>query len=499
MQADLYARKSNQDAGRSVERQERAWRSDCVAEGHTPGRVFVDPDLSASRYSKRARPDYGALLTHIEASGCEMISLWEGSRGSRQMGEWVAFLDLCRAQGVLIRIFGDLEDAQTFDPRRQRDREALMKEGMAAEAEIERLRSRTRAGTADAAQQGRPPGPLLDGYRRIYGAPTADSVSSSGNKRREIRQVIDEPRAQIYQWAAEGALNGVPMQYIARVLNAWQVPSPSGSGEWSGANLRRALLLPGMQGHRVLGGKVVAHNAWPAIIEPDVAAQLRAMSNTATPVRPRGDTSLKHLLSGAILCGACRRGLYGKPRASGGKYRYRCRYEGCQAVAGPMEQIDEVVSAMVIARLREPDASAVFSPVTDDAALRRAEADLQGLVNRRDELYAEAAKPKGPSMGLVVAAEQALLPQIEKATALVRELQTPSALRGYDPDDLAEHWHAGKYSVGERRAVVMALAEIVLARSQMGNVWSIRRLADSRWHGHARTWGHAWRAGGVVF
>ncbi len=76
MRADLYARKSSADAGRSVARQERAWRADCAREGIEPGRVFVDPDFSASRYATRERPDYAALLEHIESKSCEMICLW---------------------------------------------------------------------------------------------------------------------------------------------------------------------------------------------------------------------------------------------------------------------------------------------------------------------------------------------------------------------------------------------------------------------------------------
>src|SRR5688572_4481403 len=125
MLADLYARKSTNDQGRSVARQERMFRSDCAAEGVSPGRVFVDPDFSASRHARKPRPDFAALLEHIRSSQAEMISMWEVTRGSRQVGEWVSFLDLCRDQGVLIRVFGS-EDPETFDPRRQRDRETLI-------------------------------------------------------------------------------------------------------------------------------------------------------------------------------------------------------------------------------------------------------------------------------------------------------------------------------------------------------------------------------------
>lgn len=496
---DLYARKSSVDAGRSVARQERAWRSDCAEEGLTPGRVFVDPNFSASRYAKKARPDYAALIEHIKTRQCEAVALWEVTRGSRQMSEWVHFLDLCRDMGVLIRVFGD--DPQTYDPRRQRDRESLMKDGMAAEAEIEKLRSRTRAGTADAAAQGRPPGPLPDGYRRVYGAPTDDSLSVSGARRREITQVVDEPRAEIYRAVAEGILAGVPANFIARVLTAFEVPTATGRGRWAGNMLVKAVMNPAMEGHRVHDGQVVARDAWPPIIAPDTAAKLRRMIGASRAQRNSADTRLRHFLSGALLCALCQRPMQGHTRGAEGTPGRRRRYEceprrgGCSRLSGPIDPIDEIVSLMVVSRLRQPDALAVFQPSGEDIRTREAQAALDALVSRRDELYAEAAKPGGPSMALVAAAERELLPRIDAAGRRVRSLQTPPALRGFDPADLADRWD--QYPVGERRAVVAGLAEVVLAPVGRGGTWSPWRLSESRWRDRPGTWGDAWRAHGV--
>lgn len=495
MRSDLYARKSTKDAGRSVSRQERTWRADCAAEGIDPGRVFVDPDFSASRHARKDRPDYAALLEHIRANECQMISLWEVSRGSRQMGEWVAFLDLCRERGVRIRVLGDGDDAQTYDPRRQRDRESLIREGMAAEGEVEQLRSRTKTGTADAARQGRPPGPLLYGYRRVYGAPTQDSVSMSGTKRREITQVINEPEAEIVRLLAEGARNGVPLDFMARVLNAWEVPTASGKGRWAGHGINRLLRNPGYEGHRVHDGRIATHNAWPAILDPVTAAEVRSILETPGR-RHSGSTSLKYMLSGAVLCGTCRKPM----KADHWKTRLllACGNSACYGVGCVMALIEETVSEIVIGRLRRQDALAAFTPVANPAAVGTAQAALSALTGRLEELHAEAAKPDGPSMALVAAAERELLPKIEKAKERLRVLRTPPALRGYDPADLAERWYSDRYTVGEKRAVVMTLAEIVVSPVGKGGRWSFWRLAESRWHGDSKTWGEHWRDGGVA-
>lgn len=502
--ADLYARKSTKDAGRSVARQERAWRADCLREGITPGRVFVDPDLSASRYASKQRPDYEALLEHIRGKNCEMVSLWEISRGSRRLKEWVPFVELCEEMGVRIRVF-DEEDPYTFDPRRPRDRDTLYREGVKAEFEVEGLRARTKAGAADAALQGRPAGgPLPDGYRRVYSAPSGDSKMPSGHKRLDIALEIDEGRAWIYRAAAEGLLNGVPAQTLARILMAFDVPNSAGGKRWTGGALWTALLKPTMEGHRVYNGVVVAENAWPAIIDSQTMARLRHARAAPLPARNSGDTRLKHFLSGAMLCGKCRKpsmtGTAGSP-ASGVGPIYRCDgfRGGCRGVAGPRPQIEDLVRAMVVQRLRQPDAWAVFAPQPeDDAKVVEAQNHLDALIKRRDELYADAAKPDGPSMSLVANAERLLLPQIDAASAQVKELRKPKVLRGYDPLQLADGWD--RYPAGERRAVTLALASVVLSPIGKGARprWTPWRLAESRWHGDSRTWGDLWREAGKV-
>lgn len=494
--SDLYARKSSLDAGRSATRQTRLWRADCKAEGLTPGRVFVDPDLSASRYAAKERPDYGALLSHIRASEAEMVSLWEVTRGSRQMGEWIHFLDLCRDMGVLIRVFSE-EDPWTYDPRRQRDRETLIKAGMDAEAEVEKIRSRSMSGSADAALEGRPPGPLIDGYRRIYGAPTGESRSASGHRRQHIDQVLDEPRAQLYRWAAQGRLNGVGANTIARILNAFEVETVSGEARWRGGPLMKRLLSPTMEGHRVLNGVIVARNVWPAILDPETAAALRRLHGADVVARGYVDVRLKYLLSGVLVCGLCTMPMSCDKGKVGGKARfYYCDKlrKGCGRLSSVAEPLEATVVEMILARLKEPDALSAFEPVADDSEQVTAQRTLDELTARHAELCAEAAKPGGPSMALVAATERALLPQIEAASALLRQLRTPAVLRGFDPADLAERWNS--YEIGERRLVVSSLANLVLSPIGRGRSWSMLRLRQSRWRGQAVSWGDLWSSVG---
>ncbi len=496
--SDLYARKSNTDAGRSAARQERAWRADCAAEGFTVGRVFVDPESSASRFSRKGRPDYDALVEHIEANTCEMVSLWEPSRASRKMDEWVPFLTLCRDKGVLIRVFGMDGGPVTFDPRRHRDRDALIKDGLLAEGESERLSIRVCAGMADAASQGRPHGKVLDGYKRIYETPTDDTRALVNARGLVIRQVVDEPRAKIYRDAAEGILNGVPADFIARVLNAWEVPTPTGAGRWTGGALLARLLRPGMEGHRDLNGDVITRDAWPPILDKDTAARLRALRQAPRVSRARASTERRHLLSGVLLCGLCRKPMQGFRAAGRRGARYECMKirGGCCRLGVLLDETDQVVAEMVLARLREPGAGAVFETSAEpDARVEAAQAEVDALLARQKELFASAARPGGPSMALVAAAERELAPAIEAASRRLRVLRTPAALRGFDRDDLVANWDS--YPVGDRRVVVSALAEPVVSAVGRGGRWSRWRLAESRWRGQDRTWGDLWRGAGL--
>lgn len=455
-----------------------------------PGRVFVDPDFSASRYARRERPDYAALLEHIRSRTCEMVALWECTRGSRQMGEWVVFLDLCRDYGVLIRIFGE-DEPTTYDPRRQRDREYLMKEGMAAEAEVERLRNRILPGQADAAQEGRPPGPMLHGYKRLYGGRTEESTSASGHRRREIEQVVDEAKAPLVRQLVQDTLDGVPFQEQARRLNAAGVPTPSGRGLWTGVHIRRMILNPGYEGHRVHNGVIVARDVWPAIIDPDDAATLRVMLST----RHRSgysDPRLTYQLTGAVLCGLCRRKL--KSGTSKGVKRYECGFLTCKRTAAPMAAMDVFVESLVQPRLRSEDAARLFEAPPNSAAMDAARAELRVLQDRRDELYAEAANPGGPSMALVAATERTLLPKIGQAEQRLRQLQVPPVLSGFDPVELADHWP--DVPVGVRRSVIVGLAELVLSPVGRGVRWSPVRLGESRWRGDDLSWGERWAVAG---
>lgn len=490
MRSDLYARKSTADAGRSAGRQERDWRADCGREGFEPGQVFVDPDLSASRYARKARPDFARLVEHIASGRAEVISMWEASRGSRQLGEWVSFLDLCRDHGVLVRVFED--GGRTYDSRRQADREELVRLGMAAETESARLSQRVTDGNRDAAASGRPPGPLLYGFRREYGAPLDENRSASGARRREIRQLVDEAEAAIIRRLAQDTLDGVPMIVQARQLTAEGVPTPSGAGTWTGAHINRLLQNPALVGDRLHKGEIVARDAWPAILPRDQHRQLVALLSNPTRRAYVGGAPLKYMLSGAVRCDPC-----GTPlrTLSSLARRYCCPNAECYGTSASIPLMDGDVAKVIRARLRRIDAQAVLAPAVDDAAVARVQRELEDAQDNLNGFYEQARQRKLSASGLV-AVEAGLLPEIKRLEAKLAELNRPPVLRDLAGVDVAEHFD--DLEVTTRRAVVMALADLRLSRTGKGTRWSLARLGQSRWVGQTETWAELLEASGAV-
>lgn len=473
MLSDAYLRKSSADTGKSVARQERDWKLDCSAEGFELGSVFVDPDLSASRYRRRDRPDYTQLLAHIRSGQCQMLSLWEASRGSREMAEWVALLDLCRAHGVLIRIYGG--DAATYDPRKPRDREALLREGINSERESETIAVRARAGARDLAFQGKPPGPLLYGYTRTY-----------DERGKLVSQTIDPERGALVRQFVRDTLQGRSLNSQATRLNDAGIPSPRG-GKWTGQGIARMLQNPAYIGKRFHNGVAVADGIWPALLTLDEHRKLVRLL-TEPGRRLHQDSSLRHMLSGAARCAACNGVLrYCHHRVPS----YACRGRGCMQVAAKADAMEDFVSEMVRKRLQQPDAAAVFAPPGNDSELEAAQGELDELRNRLAEFVAQATDPKVKlSAASLAAIEARLAPQIEAAEQRVRKLSTPTVLARYANVDVPARWDRLPAEV--RREFVLALADVVLSPVGKAGRWSPWRLAESRWRGDDLTWGQHW-------
>lgn len=489
--ADFYGRKSNKDDGRSVASQEHDFADDCTREGLTPGRVFADPDKSASRFARKPRPDYLALVEHIRSGQCEMLSIWEASRGSRNLAEWVELIDLCRAKGVLIRI---VSHNRTYDVRLRRDWRTLADEGIDSADESEKIRERVTRGKRMAAIEGRPVARLAYGFKRIY------------DDRGEFVEQVEHPeQAAIVREIFRRLAEGESAYGIAQSLNARGIPTPHRrcaegcakdhrhffGGQWSGAQIHALAMRPSYAGLRVHQGKVIGEGRWKPIVKPERWNKVNAL--LSMPGRKTlDDTTLAYWLTGAVFCGLCA-GRCGIGNRDGGRKAYVCKV--CHRVSASERQLEAELEPLILDRLALRDTRELLLPQQDTVAHEDAAAELADLEKRLKSFYAEAAKPKGISAEAIAAAEQGLLPQIEALRAVVKRLAPRPSIAELEGVDVVADWHT--FSVSVRRQVVRKIAHIVLLPGSRdgSKKFDLLRLAPSKWTDDTRTWGEIWAAG----
>src|SRR5690625_4241949 len=128
---------------------------------------YKDVDKGASRHSRVTRGGYAQLIADIESARFEadILVIWESSRGSRRVSEWARLIDLCADAGV--KIYVTTHD-RLYDPSGGRDRRSLHEDAVDSEYETDKMSERIRRSTAANAEQGRPHGKNLYGYRRTY-------------------------------------------------------------------------------------------------------------------------------------------------------------------------------------------------------------------------------------------------------------------------------------------------------------------------------------------
>jgi site-specific DNA recombinase len=470
---DLYLRKSNKDKLRSVERQLADLTTSASEEGLRIGRVFVDPDFSASRYRRRERPDFAQLTEHIRNGGCRILGIAEVSRGSRDNTEWSGFLDLCRDLDVKIWVS---THERIYDLSRRRDWRALADEGLDAADESEKISERVRSGQRKAAREGKPHGRLKYGFTRLY-----DETGAFVEQR--VHPVHGPIVAEIIQRVADKD----PLQAIARDLNKRGVTAPEG-GRWIGTNIRQ-LVIKGHSyvGRRVHQGHDVGQAAWDPIVEVTAwEAAVRVLTQPGRTTPSRG-TDLVHWLANTISCGKCRAArLYANP---GGQKRPRLTYRcpNCLMVlAGRSTEL--FIEALLLDRLSEPDAAvAVARGVSDKAEIAQKKEELDNLQSELEQ-WRHLARTRQVSPVSFAQFEAALLPQIAKADAAWRQVAVPAEHAGLDLTDVPARWP--RFSATVKRRYVLAFMDLVATpATRAGRDFDRTRLDESRWVGDSRTWG----------
>lgn len=457
MRALVYCRVSLDQRGdsRSVTEQEQESRAWADREGWTVTKVISETG-SASRFARstHARSKWPDVVAEIQSGNYDILLTWEASRATRDLAVYADLRDLCAAAGVLWGYSGTVYDLQARSDRFRTGLDALL-----SEDESHRTSDRIKRSVRARAQAGQPHGKLPYGYRREYDKATGAL----------LRQVPDEETAPIVREIFHRLADGQGLHTIAQDLTDRGIKPPrpartprAADGQaWLPSTVKRIAANPTNTGLRTHRGVVVGDAAWPALVKRDLFDTVQAILADPSRLSRKGDSRVRHLLSGIAVCGVCTHGPM-RVLNNRGRKAYSCLW--CQKVTRVVAAVDDHVRGRVIAALStlEPSATADHP----DPDLTAAQDELEALRTRLDG-FTDKAADGGLSPAALSRIEARLVPQIRQLEAKVRAMQLPPRLRGVDLDDPAAWWDGS--TLEQRRALLREAFRITIRPAGRGH------------------------------
>jgi site-specific DNA recombinase len=454
-----YLRVSVDKSGRERSPEEQHDDNQRVAEEHgwALGEAYRDVG-SASRYARNGRDGYDTLVADLEAGRFEadVLVIWESSRGSRRVGEWVTLIELCEEHRVRIHV---TTHARTYDPANPRDRRSLLEDAVDSEYESGKLSERAKRAAAANAADGRPTGKIPYGYRRRYDERT----------KRLIAQEPEPAEAAIVRELYDRVRRGHSMKAIARDFDARGVRTRSGKA-FSPPYLRDLAVRRTYVGERVHHGQVYPGH-WPGIVDRATWHAVHDMLTSRTHTSPRPGRAV-HLLSMIAVCDPCGGPLAATDR--GGRRRYQCHRKGCIKV--DYDDLTELAEQAMLTYLsRRDNVERLTADQGVDVELQQVRDEIAGIRGEQRDLARQVGAGT-LSPALAAMAEPGILKRLKAAEERERKLSTPNVLRGLiSPGaDVARRWKAAPMSA--RREV----ARILLALGVLGELRVLRSPTPGR-------------------
>lgn len=403
---------------------------------------------SASRYATKRRGDFDRLMADLRAErfGADVLVMWENSRGSRRVGEWVELIELCETHpGVStpnVRIAVTTHH-RVYDPANPRDRRQLIDDANDAEYESAKTSARAKRATAANAAAGRPHGIAPYGYTRTYDPGTG----------RLVGQEPDPDEAPVMAELFDRIARGHSLRSIEQDFAERGIRSRSGK-VFSAATLRSMALRPlyaGLRSHAP--GKMTVTERrrrattveaiWPAIVPKETfLAVQRILSDPARRTSRPGRA--KWLLSMIALCDVC-----SGPMAclyKRGERCYRCHRRSCATVVA--DELEAYATQGIVDFLSRPDSIEKLTVSDrDDRELAKVREEIAKVRVELDELADQVGRGELSAM-LAARAEPQIQGRLRDLESREQELATPSALRSLiaPGEDAAKRWQEAPMS-----------------------------------------------------
>lgn len=485
----IYGRASRdpKGGGTSVTKQLERGRDFAKREKMQVVAEIRDDNKSASRGS-RERTGFAKVRDLVGRGQADLLILWEVSRSSRDLEEFMGLVNACSDSGLEIAVSGT-----RYDPSEVNDWLPLVFQGVMAEAEARRIKQRNIDSVETNAMRGTPHGRIPYGYRRVYDPKTGVLINQSPYDEHEPSRLSRE--AQVVADAVQAVLKGVTLRQICRDLNAQGVPTPRKARKqtlaenprgavtlWEPSTLRQLILNPTVAGRRVHRGEDIGPAAWDPIV--DYGTWLRLRNFLKDPSRlsvsnPRGPAP-RHLLSGIALCGECGARVKAATNVSRIPRAYTCRTEGCMRVTATADRVDERVEAVLMALFERPDFQSALADAherRETAAARRP--DVASLIAEK-EAELDAVEKLRDNGELTLRAYAAETKRIDDAVENLRSQQvasvsSPALRRLLTATTLQGGWQTA--DLMDRREVVRLLLDVTIKRATVrGRNFDPRRV-----------------------
>lgn len=407
MEAAIYARISKDWAGEGlgVQRQQDACLQKATALGWAVGETYIDNDVSASKDVRR--PQYERLMSDIEQGLVKALVVYDLDRLTRRPAELETFIEAADKYGVaLANVSGDV------DLTNANGRMVARIKGAVARQEAERIGERNKAQKAQRAAMGLPMGTRY----RVYGYNRDWSVRD--DEATVVRDLFDryiggESQKSLTRWMQEqGHLTTAGKQWSERASN-------------------RLLTNAMYAGVYVFKGERIGKSKVPAIVDE---ATFEAAN--ASRVKGVSANTRKWLLSGIVVCDACKAPMIGS-RSGGKKPRYRCNIQqgGCGRLSIDATTLDGIVNSfmsnmVMLEGARERDAATeVEADTPEDTRLAGKDAEIEAIQESELDLADKVA--------LLQKARRERLALVREQAQAVERVNVWKPLEDYDGADIS--------------------------------------------------------------
>lgn len=423
------------DAGGSSLNRQGSENAIAAAENDwTLGDPYVDDGKSASKFARTKRDDFELLTADVAsgAFGADVLMLWESSRGSRRVGEWVMFIELCEDKGIRIWV---TTHGRLYDPANGRDRKALIEDAVDSEYESYKTHRRTLGTAAFEASRGRPHGVAPDGLQPVYDA-----------KGKLETWVEDPTRSAVPKLVFEMLESGHTLGAIERKVHKAGHLNLSGR-PFSREHLRYMATKHAYAGLRSYKGTVY-QGVWDGLVSEERFWNVQVILNANAARVAAGQPMVRngratHDLTDTLRCGPCTGPLMVVTSRHSTDPTYRCRPKGCVQI--DKRDVDELIigsdidengepteprlGALLAYLARDDIYELLAAPDRDDETVASLRADLAEARANRSAMEMATAETVHEARVLARSAA-ALAERIETMEALERELTLPPAVAG---------------------------------------------------------------------